>query len=84
MRRPFQYTFTPTDRRVFQQWLVGVATFYGCIALMVLVVILIRSYGGRAGDPTALALQSGDAGSCPVSITDGRRTCEPQTYRGGR
>jgi hypothetical protein len=83
MRRPFQYTFTPNDRRVYQQWLVGVSTFYGCIALMILAVVLIRAYTGHPGDATSLALQSRDVG-CPISITDGRPTCGPQAYRGGR
>jgi hypothetical protein len=82
MRRPFQYTFTATDRRVYQQWLVGVSVFYGCIALMVLAVVLIRVYAGHAGGATALALESRDAVKCPVSITDGRARCEPQIYRG--
>ena len=83
MRRPFQYTFTPSDRRVYQQWLVGVSTFYGCIALVILAVVLIRAYVGNAGDATTLALQSRDA-ICPISITDGRPACAPQTYRGER
>jgi hypothetical protein len=83
MRRPFQYTFTPADRRAYQQWLVGVSAFYGCIALMVLAVILIRSYVGHGGDATALALQSRDV-KCPISITDGRPLCEPQAYRDER
>jgi hypothetical protein len=84
MRRPFQYTFTPSDRRVYQQWLVGVSAFYGCIALMVLFVVLIRSYVGHAGDSTMAALERGGSVSCPVSITDGRPTCEPQSNRGGQ
>lgn len=83
MRRPFQYTFTVADRRVYQQWLVGVSTFYGCIALMVLAAILIRSYVGHAGEGTALALQSRDV-KCPISITDGRPQCGHQSYPGGR
>jgi len=83
MRRPFHYTFTASDRRVYQQWLVGVSAFYGCIALMVLAVVLIRIYAGPVGDTTALALQSRDV-KCPISITDGRPQCEPQPYRGGR
>jgi hypothetical protein len=83
MRRPFQYTFTPTDRRVYQQWLVGVSAFYGCIALMILAVVLIRSYTGHAGDATALALQSRDV-KCPILIMDRRATCGPQTDRGER
>jgi hypothetical protein len=83
MRRPFQYTFTPSDRRVYQQWLVGVSAFYGCIALMVVALVLIHTYVGHSGDAMALALQSHDA-VCPISITDGRPTCAPQTYRGGR
>ena len=58
MRRPFQYTFTTSDRRVYQQWLVGVSTFYGCIALMILAVVVIRTYVGHPGDATTLALQS--------------------------
>jgi hypothetical protein len=84
MRRPVQYTFTATDRRVYQQWLVSVCAFYGCIALMVLFVVLIRAYVGHAGDGTIAALQRRDAVNCPISITDGRPTCEPQTYRGER
>ena len=81
MRRPFQYTFTAADRRMYQQWLVGVSAFYGCIALMVLTVILIRAYVGHAGDGTALALQSRD-GKCPFSITEGRPQCEPSIISG--
>jgi len=76
MGRPFQHTFTPNDRRVYQQWLVGVSTFYGCIALMILAVVLIRAYVGHAGDATTLALQSRGT-ACPISITDGRPTCAP-------
>jgi hypothetical protein len=83
MRRPFQYTFIPNDRRVYQQWLVGVSPFYGCFALMILAVVLIRAYVGNAGDAMALALQSRDA-VCPMSITDGRPSCAPQANRGGR
>ena len=67
MRRPFQYTFTPSDRRVYQQWLVGVSIFYGCIALMILAVVLSRAYVGNAGDAVALALQSHDAHSKKMS-----------------
>jgi hypothetical protein len=81
MRRPFQYTFTAADRRLYQQWLLGVSTFYGCIALMVLAAVLIRSYVGHAGDGTALALQSRD-GKCQFSITNGRPQCEPSIISG--
>ncbi|MBV8509278.1 MAG: hypothetical protein JOZ94_10380 [Xanthobacteraceae bacterium] len=81
MRRPFQYTFTAADRRMYQQWLVGVSAFYGCIALMVLTVILIRAYVGHAEDGTALALQSRH-GKCPFSITEGRLQCEPSIISG--
>lgn len=81
MRRPFQYTFTGADRRVYQQWLVGVSAFYGCIALMVLAAVLIGSYVGHRGDGTALALQSRD-GKCPFSITNGRPQCEPSIISG--
>jgi hypothetical protein len=81
MRTPFQYTFTPTDRRVYQQWLVGVSAFYGCIGLMILASVLIRAYAGHAGDAMALALQSRDV-KCPISIIDRRPACGPQTDRG--
>jgi hypothetical protein len=81
MRRPFQYTFTAADRRLYQQWLVGVSAFYGCIALMVLAAVLIRSYVGHGGDGTALALQSRD-GKCPFAITDGRPRCEASIISG--
>ena len=83
MRRPFQYTFTQSDRHVYRQWLVGVSAFYGCITLIVLAAMLIRSYAGHAGDATALALQSRDV-KCQISFTERRSTCEPQTYRGER
>jgi hypothetical protein len=84
MRRPFQYTFTPSDRRVYQQWLVGVCAFYGCIALMVLFVVLIRSYAGYVRNGTMAALERRDSIRCPVSITDGRPTCESQSNQGER
>lgn len=83
MRRPFQYTFTPTDRRVYQQWLVGVSAFYGCIMLLIAGVLLIRSHADHAGDETALALQSRDA-KCSFSIADSRSTCGLQTTRSER
>jgi hypothetical protein len=84
MRRRFRYTITPGDRRVYQQWLIGVSAFYGCIALMVLFAVLIRSYAGGAGEGTAAALERRAAVSCPISITDGRPACEPQFHRGER
>ena len=80
MRRRFQYIFTPTDRRVYRQWLVGVSAFYGCIMLLIVSVLLIRSYGDYAGDEIALALQSRDA-KCSFSIADGRSPCGFQTGR---
>ena len=83
MRRRFQYTFTSTDRRVYQQWLVGVSAFYGCIMLLIVGALVIRSYGGHAGDETALALQSRDA-KCLFSIEGDRSTCGPQTGRSER
>jgi hypothetical protein len=83
MRRRFQYTFTPTDRHVYQQWLVGVSAFYGCIMLLIVGVLVIRSYSGHAGNETALALQSRDA-KCSFPIADGRSTCGLQTGRSER
>jgi hypothetical protein len=80
MRKRFQYTFTSTDRRVYQQWLVGVAAFYGCIMLLIVGVLVIRSYGDHAGEGTALALQSRDA-KCSFSIAGERSTCRLQTGR---
>jgi len=68
---------------VYQQWLVGVSAFYGCIMLLIVGVLVIRSYSGHAGNETALALQSRDA-KCSFPIADGRSTCGLQTGRSER
>ena len=43
MRRPFQYTFTAADRRMYQQWLVGVSR-----------ILRLYRADGSGGDPDPL------------------------------
>jgi hypothetical protein len=46
MEKPYAYTLTPDDRALAWKWLLGVAAFYGTIALVVVGIIAAQAYLG--------------------------------------
>lgn len=54
MHKPFEYTLTPTERAIFNKWLVGVCAFYASIALIVLACVIVsENVSGHANTDTA-------------------------------
>jgi hypothetical protein len=54
MRKPFEHTLTPTERAIFNKWLVGVSVFYASIALIAFgCVIVSQNFSGGARTDTA-------------------------------
>jgi len=46
MDKPYAYTLTPADRALAWKWLLGMAAFYGTIALVVFGIIAAEGYLG--------------------------------------
>jgi hypothetical protein len=46
MHKPYAYTLTPVDRALAWKWLLGMAAFYGTIALTVIGIIAAEAYLG--------------------------------------
>ena len=58
MDKPYAHTLTPADRALAWKWLVGIAVFYGTIALVVIGIIAADRYLGvpRPQETAAVSL----------------------------
>jgi hypothetical protein len=57
MRKPFQHTLTPADRKSFDRWLIGVCAFYASVALFAVGCIVASQYftGSTRTDTAAMS-----------------------------
>jgi hypothetical protein len=54
MRKPFEHTLTPEDRKCFDRWLLGVCASYASVAVLAVGCIVVSQYfTGRAVMETA-------------------------------
>ena len=60
MYSAYKRTLTPADRVIFEMWLLGIATFYGALALLVVFAIAIGHTIGvdTQGDVAAINMPS--------------------------
>jgi hypothetical protein len=58
MDKPYAYALTPVDRAVAWKWLLGMAAFYGTIALAMIGIIAASRYLGVPRPQEAAAVSS--------------------------
>jgi hypothetical protein len=82
MDKRYAYTLTPVDRAFALKWLVGIAVFYGTIALVVIGVIAAGRYlGVPRPQETAAVSFAAPAGNltCAEARSAGGRFCSIRT-----
>jgi hypothetical protein len=70
MYPPYKFTLPPEDRATFEKWLRGIATFYACVAVLIVCAFaVLHSAGGTTrNDVVATTTSSAAIANPPAAM----------------
>ena len=73
IRRPYHLTLTPSDRAVFEKWLLGTSAFWGVVALLIVGVGIANHQGAATAQNDTTGTVRSTAPDNPACLRHSRR-----------